>query len=183
MPCADRQYAAAMAACYLTFAQRHGASQRLLDSCMRATSRRRAAWPRPEAYPRTGGACVRHDLRRAGWCQGQRTDSRALAILPAIVVAATLLSSFGPPSHKPAWKTGSMRVVGNPRYEICRGHPVHSFCLQLARTNGDSLLNEHAGTIMFAWCGAVELGPIKLPAQLSGMPYILSADAQRIATA
>ena len=94
--------------------------------------------------PLTGGACARHDVRKTdgpnhgrpgGPGLAQTTGSRAVSHPDSHCCCrdACFILRIGHRTNQHG-KAGSMRAVGDTRYEICPGHPVHSFCLQLART-------------------------------------------------
>ena len=123
----------------------------------------------------------RAHLRRSRclrWCQGQRTGSRAVSRSDSRRCCRNAYFILRiPHCTNQHGKAGSMRVVGNPRYEVCLGHPVHSFCLQLARTQR-RLLVERKQQKLLRLPGATAVGR---PGRCScwgnclGMSYIQSA--------
>jgi hypothetical protein len=66
-------------------------------------------------------------------CQVQRTRSRAVSYRDSRCCCRNALFILRI-CHRTNrhGKAGSMRAVRNPRYEICPGRPIYSFCLQLA---------------------------------------------------
>jgi hypothetical protein len=84
----------------------------------------------------------------------KRRAHALFAILTAIVVVGTLLWVRHRTNEH--GKAGSMGAVCNPRYEVCLGHPVHSFCLQLARTQRRLLIERKKQRLLcFPRAGAV----------------------------